>query len=261
MMDRIAFSTGALYLMKTEDAFMKLRNAGFGNAELMPQCMADLSLDSLSKFDKTGIHISSIHYPLAFFSLLYNANPGMCREGRVFADNLALFAKKAGTGVVVVHTENEYSGMMKELIGDVITSNLKYLCQRLDEVGVTVAMENHPAGVGQYPETLDKYVEGLAIPNMKIIVDTTEVIEGGGDPCAFLKGLKNVVCHLHLSDFANGTKHLPIGTGDVDWRSVFSILKARDYRGYYTLEPSYRFYLDDVDTKLKRDYEYISSLV
>ncbi|MGX8679275.1 MAG: sugar phosphate isomerase/epimerase family protein [Sphaerochaetaceae bacterium] len=260
-MSKISFSTGALYILETVDAFACLRKAGFENAELMPQCQADLSLKSLSEFDRTGIHISSIHYPLAFFALLYNANPGMCREGRAFADNLALFAKKAGTSIVVVHTESEYTGLMKTLVGDVITANLRYLSACLEEAGVTVAMENHPEGVGQKPDTLDSYVQKLAIPNMKIMVDTTEVIEGGGDPYEFIRDLKDTVCHLHLSDFANGTKHLPIGTGDINWKKLFELLKQRDYSGYYTLEPSYRHYLEDIDSKLRRDYDFISSLV
>ena len=73
MSKKVAFSTGALYLLETTDGLAHLKKAGFEHAELMPQCYSDLSLDTLKKIEEIGIHISSIHYPLAFFSLLYNA--------------------------------------------------------------------------------------------------------------------------------------------------------------------------------------------
>lgn len=260
-MSKVAFSTGALYLLRTVDGLQKLRNSGFEHAELMPQCYHDLSLETLKEAKRIGIHISSIHYPLAFFSILYNANPDMMKESFAFSDRLATFAAEAGTEFVVVHPESEQEGLKKKLVGEPIRENILYLCSALEKVGVTVAMENYPSGVGQYPDTLYDYVKTMNVPNMKIMVDTTEVIEGGGDPIEFIRNLKDVPCHLHMSDFANGTKHLPPGQGDIDWKTLIALLKQRGYTGYYNLEPSYKFYMEDLDNCLKRDYEFISSLV
>lgn len=260
-MDKYAFSTGALYTYETIDGLTHLKKAGFNNIELMPQCFSDTSLDTLSKIDKVGIHVSSIHFPLAFFSLLYNANPNMKEEFIKYADSLSVFAKKAGTSVMVIHTESPYSGRMWEVVGSKIRDNIRYLSEKMAEAGVTLCMENHPSGVGQHPDTLDSYVESMKLENMKIIIDTTESLEGDVDPYVFISGLKEVPAHLHISDFRNGTKHLPIGKGEIDWKKLFALLKERGYSGYYTLEPSYRHYIDDIDTALRRDYEYISSLV
>lgn len=259
-MNKAAFSTGAFYTLETADALKKIRNAGFAHAELMPQCSEDLTPSMLGKAEKTGIHISSIHYPLVFFGILYNANPGMYRESKKFSDNLAQFAGAAGTEFVVIHPEEEYSGKFAGLLGKPINDSIRYLCDALAGYGITVAMENYPSGVGQHPDTLDAYVKRLAIPNMKVMVDTTEVIEGGGDPIEFISGLENVPCHLHLSDY-DEKKHIPIGTGRVDWKAVTTLLKNRGYCGYWTLEPSYKYYLDDPDTQLRKDYEYISALI
>ena len=179
---KTAFSTGAFYTLETADALAKIRRAGFEHAELMPQCSEDLSPVMLGKADRIGIHISSIHYPLVFFGILYNANPGMFRESKAFSDNLAAFAKAAGTEFVVIHPEEEYKDRFVQILGKPINDNIRYMCDALDKVGVTVAMENYPSGVGQHPDTLDAYVKALAIPNMKVMVDTTEVIEGGEDP-------------------------------------------------------------------------------
>lgn len=260
-MKKVAFSTGAFYTIETADALAKIRRAGFPNAELMPQCLEDLSPVMLKKAEQIGIHISSIHYPLVYFGILYNANPGMFRESKAFSDNLASFAKAAGTEYVVIHPEQEYKDRFVELLGKPINDNIRYMCEALDKVGVTVAMENYPSGVGQYPNTLDAYVKALAIPNMKVMVDTTEVIEGGGDPLVFIRDLEEVPCHLHMSDYRDNSKHIPIGTGEVDWKAIVGLLKQRGYTGYYNLEPSYKYYLDDPDGQLSRDYEYLTSLL
>ena len=38
-MSRYSFSTGALYPLESEDALRRIKNAGFDNAELMPQAL------------------------------------------------------------------------------------------------------------------------------------------------------------------------------------------------------------------------------
>lgn len=260
-MKKVAFSTGAFYTYETLDAVRKLRKAGFCHMELMPQCHRDLSLETLAEIKKLGMHVSSIHYPLVFFGILYNANPEMAKESKEFSDAIATFAKEAGTQFVVIHPEEEYSGVFVDLCAKPIRQNIEYLASALEKVGVTLAMENHPTGVGRYPDTLQEYVRKIGIKNMKIMVDTTEVIEGGGDPIEFIRALDEAPCHLHLSDFGNGSKHLPIGTGDIDWKTLFQLLKEKGYSGYYTLEPSYKYYLTGIDDQLRKDYEFITSLV
>ncbi len=260
-MDRYAFSTGALYTYETIDGLKHLKRAGFRNIELMPQCMADTSLERLDAIDKLGMHVSSIHFPLAYFALLYNANPEMRKEFKEYVGNLSVFLKKAGTHIMVIHTETPYKGEMWEKVGKPIRDNIRYLYEKMGESGVTLCMENHPEGVGQYPDTLDRYVESLDMPDMKIIIDTTESLEGDVDPYFFIKNLADVPAHLHLSDFADNTKHLPIGEGSIDWKALFALLRERGYSGYYTLEPRYKYYIENIDERLRKDYEYLSSLV
>ena len=74
-MDRYAFSTGALYTYDTIDGLTHLKKAGFNNIELMPQCFSDTSLNTLLKMEKIGIHVSSIHFPLAFFLFVIQCQP------------------------------------------------------------------------------------------------------------------------------------------------------------------------------------------
>jgi sugar phosphate isomerase/epimerase len=166
-----------------------------------------------------------------------------------------------GTEYIVIHPTSEYSGELKTVMEEGVKDNIRYLGERCREKNITLAMENYPTGVGQFPATLDAYVREWNMPNMRPMVDTTEVIEGGGEPIAFIEQLAAPPCHLHLSDFSEGKKHQPIGTGEIDWPRLFKLLKERNYAGYYTLEPSYRHYLSDIPAKLQRDYATLSRLV
>ena len=87
------------------------------------------------------------------------------------------------------------------------------------------------------------------------MVDTTEVREADGDPVAFIEKLPP--CHLHMSDFLGDTKHLPAGEGDTDWAGIKRALGGDKYKGFYTLEPAYRFYIDDLPAKLRSAYEFL----
>lgn len=258
--ERISFSTGALYPMESYDALRMLSSCGYRHAELMPQCFSDIDCRNYNGMKSTGIHIASIHYPLAMFALLYSAHEGMSREGMEFADKLIAFAKNMGSEVIVIHPVAEMEGEMS-FLQDRIHRNIRYIGNLCQEEGLILAMENHPSGKGQYPELLDAYVDSLGIASMRPMVDTTESWEGGVDPVDFIFKLRNAPCHLHLSDFADGCKHYPIGTGKTDWESLVTLLKDRNYSGYWTLEPAYRHYLSNIENKLIESRKYLEELL
>jgi len=256
-----AFSTGALYPLESEEALRFISQAGFAHAELMPQCFADVNDTAAKRFERANVHVSSIHYPLAMFPMLYSAHPSMASEGRNLSRQIVTLGKRLGTKYLVIHPTLAYEGEMKEVIEPVVVENINYLGELCAKHSITLAMENYPVGVGQRPNTLQDYVKSWNMPEMKIMVDTTEVMEGGEDPVAFIEGLDEAPCHLHLSDFGNKKKHLPIGQGDIPWETVFSLLKEKGFTGYYTLEPSYRHYLHNIPEKLARDFSVLEGLV
>ena len=64
---------------------------------------------------------------------------------------------------------------------------------------------------------------------------------------------------MHMSDHAGDAKHIPAGEGEADWKAIKKALGG--YSGYYTLEPSYRFYLSEPENKLAKAYSFISRLM
>lgn len=250
------FSTGALYPLRSRDAVALIRAAGFDGAELMPQSLYDTSARSLLEMERIGLPLTSVHYPLAFFPLLYTSQPDMLLDGRKYSKQLLDFAADLGARVLVVHPHTPGKPEHKELLEQPVIDNLLWLADRCEKKGILLAMENHPLTCPTSAR-LREYVGFLNHANILPMVDTTEVREADGDPVAFIKDLPP--CHLHLSDFAQGRKHLPLGEGEIDWPGIRDALAG--YQGLYAVEPSYRYYLEDIPAKLEKDLRFIRQLI
>jgi sugar phosphate isomerase/epimerase len=101
--NRYSFSTAALFPRESADALRLIHDAGFPNAELMPQCLSDVTADSIAAFGRVGVRVASIHYPLAFFPMLYTPHVSMREDGREFSRNLLSLGDALGTKALVVH--------------------------------------------------------------------------------------------------------------------------------------------------------------
>lgn len=253
--DQFSFSTAALYPLETADALRLIGQAGFPNAELMPQCLSDASEKSTLAFEQTGVRIASIHFPLAFFPMLYTPHRSMRDDGRAWTQQLLRLGGRLGTRVLVVHPHEPNKRGNAALLDAPVIDNLRWLADACQRHGILLAMENSPKTCAT-PEQLRDYVAMLGHENIRPMTDTTEVCEAGGDPAAFLAALPP--CHLHLSDFAGSAKHLPAGEGAIDWAAVRAALPA--YAGLYTLEPAYRYYLDGIEAKLRAGHAFLEGV-
>lgn len=256
---KYSFSTAALFPRGAAESLRLLRSAGFEHAELMPQCFAEAKEDFAREAGGCGIHVASIHYPLAMFSMLYNAGEGMVEEARRFGEGLVRLGRALGSEVLVVHPHDAPKDRaLAPLLEEPIRRNLQLLGEACAAAGMRLAVENSPKGPGRTPAGLLDYIAALAAgPAAGPMVDTTEAVEADEDPAAFIRAVKPI--HTHLSDHAGEAKHIPAGEGEVDWKAVREALG--EYSGYYTLEPLYRFYIDDPLPKLERALAFISGLV
>ena len=252
--EHFSFSTGALYPYESDVALKMIHDAGFPRAELMPQALSDSSEESTGKFEKTGILLGSIHYPLVLFGLLYNCQKTMIQDSRKYARELLTMGRRLDCRVLVVHPHDPPSVKgYYALLEQPVIDNIRYLADLCGEMGYTLAMENHPRSAPT-AQALNDYVAFLDHPVIKPMVDTTEAREADQDPVDFLNGVKT--CHMHMSDFGK-VKHLPAGEGEFDWRAIRRALDDQEYTGFYTLEPAYRFYMDDTENKLKKAYTFL----
>jgi sugar phosphate isomerase/epimerase len=259
MGNKYSFSTAALYPRSAADSLRLIAGAGFVHAELMPQCFSDAKESFALVAEKCGVHVASIHYPLAMFSMLYNAGDGMVAEARRFGSEIIRLCASLGAEVLVVHPhEPQKNPELKALLEEPIRRNLQLLAEECGAAGLKLAIENNPKGPGRSPAGLLSYIEALgAGPAAVPMVDTTEACEADEDPAAFIAAVKPR--HLHLSDHAGDVKHIPAGEGEADWQAIRRVLEG--YNGYYTLEPLYRFYIDEPERKLAKAYAFIAGLM
>ncbi len=257
-MYKYAFSTAALYPLSSENALELIGGAGFRYAELMPQAFSDVTDDFALCALKTGVEVCSVHYPLTMFAMLYTAHPAMSADGRKFSRDLVTLCSRLGAAIIVIHPHNPPSPQHCKILEKPVIENMVYLADLCAEKNITLAMENNPKGPGSSGEALLKYIESFGGHTaIKPMVDTTEACEASQDPVEFIRIVKPM--HIHLSDFKDSSKHLPAGQGDIDWDELIKTLG--NYHGYYTLEPSYRYYLEDIENRLRDAYRFISRLV
>ncbi len=257
-MKRAAFSSGALYPRDSEDALRLVKKAGFDFAELMPQCRADTRPDFARRV-RGLIHVASIHYPLVFFSVLYNIHPGMVAEARELNRDIVESAAIMGSEILVIHAGNPVSAADRAAgLEEPILDNLRDLGTRAAVAGITVALEHNPKTQAGIPAELLAYHARLGMASIKPMVDTTESFEAGIDPVEFIAAVRP--CYMHLSDHRGSMKHIPAGSGDADWPGIARTLREQGYEGFWTLEPSWRYYLDDVDSGLAKARAFIEAL-
>jgi len=259
MANKYSFSTAALFPRSAPESLRLIAGAGFSHAELMPQCFADARETFAREAQKCGIHVASVHYPLAMFSMLYNAGEGMVDEARGFGSGLVRLCSALGAEVLVVHPHDpQKDPSLRQLLEEPIRRNLQLLGEECAAAGLTLAIENSPKGPGRTPAGLLSYIKALgAGPAAAPLVDTTEACEADEDPAAFIAAVKPR--HMHMSDHAGEAKHIPAGEGEADWKAIKKALAG--YTGYYTLEPLYRFYLNEPEKKLAKAYAFISGLI
>ena len=255
----LSFSTAALFPRDTLESMRLLKKAGYSHVELMPQCLHETGTEFAKEAVNTGIGADSIHFPLVFFSMLYNPYPGMIKEARKMIDDIVFSAKILASRVIVVHTLRDMENFRKRIFEAAVFENLRYLCDRAKEEGINIALENSPRGITSDPQGLLQAVRDLGRDNLGPMLDVTESREAGIDPVEFLRNIKPV--HIHLSDFSDTWKHLPVGKGSLDWEAIIASLKDKGYEGLLVIEPAYRYFLENALEELKNCLEFMEALL
>ena len=97
--------------------------------------------------------------------------------------------------------------------------------------GIMIALENGPLGV------LTRALGGLE--GLRICFDVGHVYFTKDPMKAFVDGLKEEICHLHLQDTLGATDHYVPGTGKIprqDWLYLFDSLESLGFNGASVLE-------------------------
>jgi inosose dehydratase len=111
----------------------------------------------------------------------------------------------------------------------------------------------HPH-VGTLVETRDDVARVLAGSKVPLCLDTGHLLIGGTDPVELAREYPHRITHVHAKDvsvamaervrsgelsYTDAVRHgiyVPLGTGDVDFATIVSVLSEAGYDGWYVLE-------------------------
>jgi len=108
---------------------------------------------------------------------------------------------------------------------------LKRIARVADEAVITVCLETILTG-----SELLKLLELIDMPNVKVVYDTGNRVAFGHDLAGDIRLLGDSIAHVHIKDKNSDNVNVLLGTGLVNFESVFCALNDIDYSGPYTFE-------------------------
>ncbi|MFC1786480.1 sugar phosphate isomerase/epimerase family protein [Halobacteriota archaeon] len=97
-------------------------------------------------------------------------------------------------------------------------------------------LSSNPKALAVHSTELIKIIEDVGSKNLRLSFDVAHANTTGIPPIDFIDELGPLIKHVHVSDNKGSNDHLPIGVGNIDYRSVLSKLIENDYKGFLIIE-------------------------
>lgn len=139
---------------------------------------------------------------------------------------------------------------------------VKLLADRAKKYGVNILFETG----GESPITLLRLIQEVNTGNLFVNLDTGNLIMYGyGNPCEAVMTLGEYVRNVHAKDGVPPTKpyeigaEKPLGQGVVDFKRVFTLLKARGYDRFITIEREIEG--EEQKRDIERGFDYLKEIL
>lgn len=150
---------------------------------------------------------------------------------------LACIEYAAELGVPIVNTG---TGPMEGEAEEPFFANATELAAAAERLDVTIGLETQDTRMTSGAEAV-ALLERLGSPNVKINLDAANIIYWQGRrPEDEVAAMAPYVVHLHLKDKRGGRgdyEFPPVGSGEIDWRTIFSALEKVGFAGPMMVEP------------------------
>ena len=229
----------------TEMAQLGLGATEFGPLGFLPVEPADRA----AALAKHGMEAVGGFFPIILYKDDFDPLPAVLTELESYsasgAKTLVLSADTGLDGYDTKRPELDAAGWAT------MFKNLERIKDAAAALGVTAVLHPH---VGTMVETEADVLQILNGSTIKFCLDTGHMIIGGTDPVAFVAKHADRVAHSHLKDvnlevasrvqsgeitYYEGIlegMYVPLGTGDVDVRSIVRGLLSAGYDGWFVLE-------------------------
>jgi sugar phosphate isomerase/epimerase len=237
--ERISFSSR----VAVEDPFDRvygLEDHGFTGWEIVQDGVQSLNTGTLEDVknirETTNLELT-LHLPFSDLNL-GTLNPGIRQEvRRQMMSNIELASDFVELAVVHPGYLSPYGTLVPERAWQANIDSLQLISDFAADHGILVAVENMPDVpnvFGKYPQEILRMTEAVGCGNIGFTFDvghanTLGLIDD------FLKECAKMVSHVHLHDnMGKKDEHLPIGKGNVDWKTVMDGLSG--FKGIFVTE-------------------------
>jgi len=237
MTNTIGLSTAAFYPTHlTEDALTAIAELGFRVAEIFLQTDQEYTSAFGIELDRRrrslGLYVHSLHLHTSYFDL-WASYPRMIRETRDRFLRLLEIAARLQACALTWHGLR-YGVNNPHLVDDFFES-ATWAGEQAQAAGVTLCLENVSWCYLRTPEQVAT-IRQAGLP-VNFTFDAFQAGESAIDPAALIHAMNGRLATVHLSDYSPGAvRHLPPGTGALDWPSILRALQDVNYSGPLIIE-------------------------
>lgn len=222
---RLACSTASFPLENVSRAIARAAWAGFDAVEFAAAVdeLAGLEREEelAQRLEADEVDLAAVHAgPLGAGGAEHALDVG----GRI--GRTALAAHRLGARLLMATAPE--SGQLEHLAG-----GLGMLTGVLADVPVRICLANRSGTLVAAPEQMHALQRLLAGAPIGWALDPGEALRAGWDPCG-VERLPDAPAYVYLTDAAGG-RHVPPGSGEVDWPALAAELRASRFDGYVTL--------------------------
>jgi sugar phosphate isomerase/epimerase len=139
-----------------------------------------------------------------------------------------------------------------------------HIHDKAQRAGVPIILENHPQGLLASATDIARFLDEEGYADTQVIYDVANAVAIREDPVAGLQTLWRRTGLIHLSDSPIGQwRHDPIGSGEIDFSAIASLLERSDYSRTVVLEILSDRPLDDItkgaDALRRQGFEFDAS--
>ncbi|MFH0875754.1 MAG: sugar phosphate isomerase/epimerase family protein [archaeon] len=150
--------------------------------------------------------------------------------------DLIVFCESVNINTVVLHPGqfNDVHVLLKDYFFKYFKETALDLVSFSKKHKIKLCFENLPKGNNFFTKIEDMKI--LADLGANICFDTGHAITNNIDPCEFIKKIKISHIHMQSNRLGDFDRHLPLGSGDLDYRQVIRLLKEINYDNYIIFE-------------------------
>lgn len=231
-------STACLYPMLLENAFSGLISLGFRHFEVFINTCSELEEKYLKNLrrtaDESGSTIRSVHPFTSGYEnfLLFSGYERRFRDGLEFYKRYFHACNVLGASILVLHGRK---CARRDIEDEEFFERYLALYALGKQFGVTVAQENVNLFCSDDPAFI-RSMRAACGDDCAFVLDVKQAVRGGTDPYKMCEAMGGKICHVHINDNSSTSDCMLPGTGSMDYRKFFNVLKQLGYDGSVMIE-------------------------